>query len=269
MLLIGLGLGIVVFLTLFIVAQFVIPDDKKEKYYDYDWSTTWSELDKKARKGANCKPISIIHRKMGIVSPYIWIVPDSCEQGLPHTRSADVIAIPKSFPKERLQFTLEHEKIHLFQRMMPDSWRKFYRLKWNYEIYSEPPVGMPVELIKRRRANPDTADAPWACWRNRHWPVPVYKDQYSLSLSKATIKWYDASSSSIKDTPPDEWTFFFGPDVFQMEHPHEISAEFLAGPLKRIPDTDELVEELSDDASPALKYLDDAWRFDEMYPLLE
>jgi hypothetical protein len=268
MLLLGLGLGIIVFLTLFIIAQFVIPDKKDEKYFDYDWSSIWTPLDRKAREGADCRPISIIHRKLGKVSAYIWIVPDSCEQGLPHTRSHEVVAIPKSYPKARLEMTLEHEKIHLYQRLHPDSWRKFYKLKWKYELYTEPPVGIPASLIKNRRSNPDTADAPWVCWNKFYWPVPVYENEYKLSLKHATIKWYNSNDSSISTKPPEEWLLLFGSSVFQSEHPHEISAEYLAGPLARIPDTDELQEELDDDAPPAMKALDEAWRYDEMYPLI-
>jgi hypothetical protein len=152
--------------------------------------------------------------------------------------------------------------------MMPDSWRKFYRFKWQYEIYKEPPVGMPEHLIRKRRSNPDTADAPWACWRNRFWTVPVYNSETNLSLKHASVKWFNSSDLSISNKPPEEWIFFFGNTIHQTEHPHEISAEFLAGPLKRLPDCDDLVKELPENAAPALKFLDNAWRFDEMYPLI-
>ena len=269
MLLICLGFGIILFLILFIVAQFVrINELNADTFFDYDWSENWSEFDRKARVGANCKPITTIHRKMGEISPYIWIVPDSCEQGLPHTRAVDVIAIPKSFPKSRLASTIEHEKIHLYQRIMPDSWSKFYRFKWNYEIFKEPPVGMPQELKIMRRSNPDTAAAPWACWMKKFWSVPVYKNKYDLSLSKAKVMWWNQSNNTISSTPPDEWIVFFGNDVHQSEHPHEISAEFLAGPLKRIADSDVLEEELTDTSSRALRLLDDAWRYDQIFPLV-
>jgi hypothetical protein len=73
---------------------------------------------------------------------------------------------------------------------------------------------------------------------------------------------------SINDAPPDDWILFFGANVSQSEHPHEITAEFLAGPLKRMPECDDLVNELPVNASPALQILDDSWRFDEMYPLV-
>jgi hypothetical protein len=256
---------LIVVLILFISAQYIIPDKKvSEKYYNYDWSSKWTELDFKARMNADCKPIATIHRNMGRLSPLIWIVPDSCEQGLPHTRSVDVIAIPKSYPKERLASTLEHELIHLYQRIMPDSWSKFYKLKWHYEIYNEPPVGMPVELTKMIRANPDTASAPWCCWMNIYWPVPVYISKSNLSLSKAPIKWWNQSNNTISDTAPEEWKHFFGYEINQNEHPHEISAEFLSGPIKN---RDENFNSLSE-SNVALRLLNEAWDEDKMYPVV-
>jgi hypothetical protein len=261
----ALGFGFMIFIILYVVAQFVMPQ-QTDAFFDYDWSEVWTDLDKKARAGADCKPITTVHRKMGQISPYIWIVPDSCEQGLPHTRSTDVIAIPKSFPKSRLAVTIEHEKIHLYQRLAPDSWKKFYRIKWNYEIYKEPPVGMPQKLITMRRSNPDTAAAPWACWNKIHWSVPVYRSENDLSLSGAAVMWWNSSDSTINPHPPDTWTTFFGDDIHQNEHPHEMAAEFLSGPLKRIPDYDTLEEDLPDDASQAIRILDEAWRYDQISP---
>jgi len=226
-----------------------------ETYYDYDWSSSWSELDRRARLGADCKPLATIHRKFGKLSAWIYIVPDSCEQGLPHTRAVDVIAIPKSYPKDRLASTLDHEVVHLYQRLMPDSWAKFYKQKWNYDIYKESPVGMPEDLVKRKRANPDTALAPWCCWSNIYWPVSIYESD--LSLSKAPTKWWNQENNTISTNAPDSWSAFFGPDINQLEHPHEISAELLAGPLKA---------DLPNNASPAMILLKKAWNQDNMYP---
>lgn len=259
MLLVGLSVTIVIFLIILIAAQILIPTTKADAFSDFDWSSSWTDLDWKARAGANCKPISTIHRKMGAISPWIWVVPDSCEQGLPHTRSIDVIAIPKSYPKERLESTLEHEKIHLYQRAMPESWAKFYRIKWRYDIYTKPPAGIPNELVSMRRANPDTADAPWCCWMGKYWSVPVYENTYNLSLSKAHIKWWDQVTNIITRNPPDEWVTFFGPDVHQSEHPHEISAEFLSGPLLN---QDDAIQS----SSQAMNLLSYAWNEEEMIP---
>jgi hypothetical protein len=266
MLIIAVGISVILFISLFIIAQFVVPDKRTDRFYDYDWSESWSDLDKKARRGAVCQPITTIHRKLGQIGVHIWVVPDSCEQGLPHTRAIDVIAIPKNYPKQRLANTIEHEKIHLYQRLHPDSWRRFYRIKWRCEIYKQPPAGMSNELIEMRRSNPDTADAPWVCFMNVYWPVVVYASKTNLSLSRAQVKWWDQRDKSVNIIPPDEWTTFFGKNIHQYEHPHEISAEFICGPLQRLPDCDDLVEDLPGDAPQALRLLDEAWRYDEMFP---
>jgi hypothetical protein len=231
----------------------------KEPYFDYDWSVNWSKYDKAARIDADCKPIYKIHRKMGEQSLWIWTTPKTCEQGLPHTRGIDVIAIPDGYPQEHLPPLLDHEHVHILQRLMPDSWAKFYQLKWFYRIYSEPPVGMPKELIKFRRANPDTANEPYCCWKSRWWPVAVYKSEKSLSLSGAPVKWWDQETGKISTEPPEAWVAFFG-SVHQSEHPHEISAEYLSGPLRlgKRPET-----------MPAgMKVLADSWKEGAQFPII-
>jgi hypothetical protein len=203
-----------------------------DSFYNYDWSSGWSELDAEARKDADCTPIVKIQRKMGDLSTWIWTMPKSCEQGLPHTRAIDVIAIPENFPAEKLPVVLEHEKIHLLQRQMPDSWARFYKLAWDYDVYTAPPAGMPAELVELKRANPDTADSPWPCWRGHWWPVAVYPSRKNLSLSGAPIKWWNSQDGTIRISPPEDWIQFFGRGVHQNEHPHEIAAEYLSGPLR-------------------------------------
>jgi len=228
----------------------------KEPYFDYDWSKSWSKYDKEARKNADCKPIDKIHLKLGNVATWVWIMPKSCEQGLPHTRGIDVIAIPLNFPQELLPPLLEHERIHLLQRMMPDSWAKFYRQKWDYTIYKEAPFGMPSDLVKFKRGNPDTSDAPFACWKSRYWSVPVYSTE--LSLKDAKIKWWDQETGSVSDAAPDEWTKFFGSMTHQCEHPHELSAEFLSGPLR--------LGTKPTSSAEGIKRLYDNWVKDALFP---
>ena len=232
--------------------------ENKEAYFDYDWSHKWSIYDREARKNADCKPINKIHMKLGPVSTWVWIVPKSCEQGLPHTRGVDVVAIPENFPKDKLPPVLDHEHIHLLQRMMPESWAKFYRLKWDYTIYNDAPFGMPSELTRLRRANPDTADTPYVCWRSRYWSVAVYPAIDKLKLKDAVVKWWDEKTGLIRDTAPDEWFSFFGDHINQSEHPHELSAEFLSGPLRMGARPSEM--------SPGLKALGDAWKLNAFYP---
>jgi hypothetical protein len=259
----------VIFLILFIV--FIvwaatlppIPKSKSDIFLDYDWSESWSPLDKKARENADCKPTLKIHRKIGSTDAWIWIVPKTCEQGLPHTRSIDVVALPADYPTQRLPDLLEHERIHLLQRRMPDSWERFYRIIWDYDLYTKPPVGMPEYLIRLIRANPDTASKPWVCWRKRWWSVPVYLNENELSLSRAAIKWWDQEKNVVSKTAPDDWRTFFGLNINQGEHPHELTAEFLSGPLKK--------GALPDGASEALVRLRKAWDYnsDPQFPSVQ
>jgi len=254
---------IVVILTIAVVLLYsaikLVPKTNNNiEYFDYDWSDRWTELDRVAREGNDCKPVYKVQRMLGKMSSWIWMVPKTCEEGLPHTRGIDVIALPIDLPKSRVAQIVAHEKIHLLQRLNTSSWERFYRQKWNYEIYSQPPIGMPEDLIKRRRGNPDTADAPWCCWKKRWWPVAVYTNVSKPSLKGATIRWWDATTTSIRETPPEDWLQFFGNDVQQNEHPHEITAEFLSGPLYN--------NGLPVDPPPAMSLLKQSWVEDAHAP---
>ena len=252
-----LFVGLIVFIGLVYYAV-----NQTDAFYNYQgWSHIWTDLDKAARQGADCTPITKIHRKMGSLSVWIWTMPKSCEQGLPHTRAIDVIAIPENFPGNLLPSTLDHEKIHLLQRQMPDSWARFYKLAWEYDLYTQPPQGMPSELIELRRSNPDTADSPWCSWRSRWWSIPVYKARDELSLKSAPIKWWDQQTKTLRNTPPEEWVQFFGEEVHQNEHPHEIAAEYLAGPLRN--------GQLPYKAPDAMIRLRSSWTEESLYPSID
>jgi hypothetical protein len=193
-----------------------------------DWSEHWNELDYKAREGDNCNAISRDYTTLGTIDTWIWVMPTTCENGMPHTRGVDIIAMPENFSKTHMAKTLEHEKIHLLQKRNPDIWKQFYSKYWNYEIYNSPPSNMPDELIKMKRANPDTADEPYNCWLNNWWAVPVYKSVDNLNFRGSPVLWWDQSTNQIYNHPPKEWVDFFGTHVSQAEHPHEISAVYIA-----------------------------------------
>ena len=203
-----------------------------EHFDEYSiWSQKWTKLDFKAREDADCEPIKKEYKKLGTLNSWIWTMPISCENGMPHTRDFNVIAIPEGFPSERLAKTIEHEKIHLHQRLNPELWRAFYRNYWDYEIYDKPPPFMPSSLIDMKRANPDTNDAPFACWRKTWWSVPVYKNSENLKFRDCIVKWWNQETNKIYSNPPTEWISFFGSKVSQTEHPHEISAVYIANLL--------------------------------------
>ena len=244
--------------VLFYTAFSNIPKIKQVEYFDYDWSDKWTALDKVARKGQDCKPGIKIHRKLGHVSAWIWMMPRSCEEGLPHTRGIDVVALPSDMDPRRFEHILDHEKIHLLQRMYPDSWAKFYRQLWDYEIYNKPPVGMDPKLVEMARGNPDTADQPWCCWRKRWWSVPVYVSRDKPTIRNTRIKWWNQDDRKTYDSAPDEWVAFFGSQIHQGDHPHEISAELLSGPLMN--------GAIPPDAPPAYIVLRRNWVEDFDYP---
>lgn len=199
-----------------------------DKPINTDWSKYWNVMDHKARKNEDCNPISKDYTKLGTIDTWIWVMPTNCENGMPHTRGIDIIAMPENFSKTLMAKTLEHEKIHLLQKRNPDKWKQFYSKYWNYEIYHVPPSGMPKELIEMKRANPDTAEEPYNCWKNNWWAIPVYKSVDNLNFRSSPVLWWDQSIDQIYNHPPKEWVDFFGTHVAQAEHPHEISAVYIA-----------------------------------------
>jgi hypothetical protein len=93
--------------------------------------------------------------------------------------------------------------------------------------------------------------------------VPVYLNEHQLSLSKAAIRWWDQEKNVVDKTAPDDWRAFFGLDIHQGEHPHELTAEFLSGPLKK--------GLLPEHASEALVRLRKAWDYktDPQFPSIQ
>ena len=195
---------------------------------DTNWSNYWNELDFKARKGANCTPITKDYTRLGTMDSWILTMPPSCENNMPHTRAENVIAMPKGFSKDKWEKTIEHEKIHLNQRKDFNNWKKFYKLHWNYDVYENPPEDMPNILVKMKRANPDTCFAPYACWNNNWWSVPVYKSLSNLNFQSCPNKWWNQAENKIYNHPPSDWIDFFSYNVSQSEHPNEISAVYIS-----------------------------------------
>lgn len=207
---------------------------RTEEMVSTDWSSDWTDLDFKARENRDCKPIKKIYENLNSIESWIYTVPSSCENGLPHTRNHNVIALPNDLSLMEIPSVLRHEKIHLNQRLYKNKWREFYRKYWNYEIFVKPHDKMPNELITMKRANPDTNDAPFARWNNKWWSVPVYKSSDDLEFRNCVLKWWNEETNELKSDPPKEWIDFFGPvdpiftHISAIEHPHEISATYLS-----------------------------------------
>lgn len=184
--------------------------------------------DSEARVGNQCNILDVI-KDAELEGAVIELVDETCEDGLPHTVDADRIRMTRSvWNGKRREDILRHERIHLLQRRDLLAWYQFYKAKWGYTDFTRvPPVGAPATNV---RSNPDTADSPWVCWGNRYWFVPVYRDPKNPRIRDAETRVWDARLAVWSD-PPREWVSFFceeGRCPYQLEHPHEISAEILS-----------------------------------------
>ena len=160
----------------------------------------------------------------------VEIVNESCKEGLPHTTGPRTIRmIRRDWDGPRRDAILAHERVHLAQKSHSAAeWRAFYERTWGYKCYASPPAGVPAELVARLRPNPDTSDSPWAIWRDRWLFFPAFGDEGSLRGAEVIV--WDLENHRQVATP-DAWRSLFcgaGDCPHQYEHPHEISAEWLA-----------------------------------------
>ncbi len=172
-----------------------------------------------------CSPVRIIETEDGIIE----IVDPACQEGLPHTSDSNTIRMTESaYADSRSATTLKHERVHLDQKRNPAVWYEFYRRFWEYDVRQEPPYGIPKEYVKQLRPNPDTADKPWAVWRNRWVFFPTYGP--NTTLRKADVRVWDLNTERFTSPPP-EWRAMFcvsNTCPHQYEHPHELAAEYIA-----------------------------------------
>jgi hypothetical protein len=159
----------------------------------------------------------------------IEIVDPACKEGLPHTTDQHTIRMTEDIhsgpDRDRI---LVHERVHLDQRRHPAIWRDFYKRAWSYTLLTEPPAEL-RKYVNDYRPNPDTADSPWAVWRDRYVFFPMRGRDGGLR--NAEVKIWDLETHAFV-TLPATWRDMFCATsdkcVHQYEHPHEIAAEYIA-----------------------------------------
>jgi hypothetical protein len=165
----------------------------------------------------------------------IQIVADDCKEGLPHTTDAHTVRmIADVWSSAQRDSILRHERIHLAQKRDVQVWYAFYARHWNYTCSATPPPELPANLRVRLRPNPDTADAPWAVWRDRWLFFPAFTAARTLRGAEVIV--FDLQDRAVCDPPP-EWRAAFCDDAtgrcpHQYEHPHEIAAEWATHPSR-------------------------------------
>ena len=159
----------------------------------------------------------------------VEIVNAGCKEGLPHTTGPHTVRMTREdWEGPRRDDILRHEVVHLKQRRGAE-WRDFYKSQWGYTCSASPPDGVPTDFVARLRPNPDTAAHPWATWRDRWLFFPVFTEDGSLRGAEVIV-WDLENHRQV--SIPDEWKAeFCGARgcPHQYEHPHEISAEWIAG----------------------------------------
>ena len=159
----------------------------------------------------------------------VEIVDDRCKEGLPHTTGPDTIRmIQRVWEGPRRDAVLTHERVHLAQRRDGSAWADFYARGWGYVCQRRAPADIPADFVARLRPNPDTADAPWAIWRDRYVFFPAFTGDGSLRGAEVIV--WDLENHRQVGIP-ETWKAEFcgsGACPHQYEHPHEISAEWLS-----------------------------------------
>lgn len=176
----------------------------------------------------------------------IWILPlsYSADGGMPHTRGIKYICVPGSFFEvdHGNSITLKHELIHLHQKMDKLKWNKIYKI-WDWEMWEG---RLPEKYEAIRRINPDTewGDGPLYVLKKLWVPFCVFREVDRPNVRNTIVWYYNVKSgmvwksTGILDLPPEIGEDPAWNDVrinmAMREHPHEMSAWFLASPEKYV-----------------------------------
>jgi hypothetical protein len=206
-------------------APLLSEEDEDDNPLDLPWIASWSPLNRAARANNSCRPLRV---EKGPEGTTLVTVPSSCESGMAHTQEGDRIILPESIDPRYRDDTIKHELVHIRQRRDPEAWIAFYKSAWGFTFHTEI-RGLPRDIARRLRANPDTWSSEHPCWKKRYWPLAIYDDPKSPRLRAASTVWWDGKEQRLIDQEePPGWQFFFGKQ-HQNEHPHELAACMIAG----------------------------------------
>jgi hypothetical protein len=205
--------------------------DKAESIDSYVKACTDSEVNARARIFCQYVPwndqsLASTAQANASKVPVVILSP-SAEGGMPHTRPPNIICLPAYFPESRLKETIEHELVHIDQRLNPAEWRAHLAEKgWYPASNSE----IPEEWLRRTRINPDTFAARFWAWENRHIPLPLYEREDKPSLREISVRWWDKREQRLNSSPPTSFTQKYGSlGASSVEHPYELYAYHIDG----------------------------------------
>jgi hypothetical protein len=201
---------------------------RAEAIDNYRQQVETSLLNRLARATAKYLP-SLQAVKIGITpsdnwpnGQVIWMDPDS-DNGLPHTRPPNYICIPSTLTGDELTKILEHERVHISQRLNPDSWKTAME-KWSMTPWTGT---IPPEIFQNRRLNPDLLLSPTFQWKNEWVPLAIFSSISAPVLDEVDIVWWHTSTKTLHREAPPGWKDFFGTVDGGHEHPYELAAYFI------------------------------------------
>lgn len=160
---------------------------------------------------------------------FVILMNITAENGMPHTRSTDVICLPHSIVANTPSFlnTIEHELWHIHQKKYNAQWEVFFTKHWHFKKWGGK---LPDVLEDKIRFNPDTVDAPLWVWNDTWVPIPIFTNITSPTLSDTDVWFYNIDSHRVRKEVPPNMLSFFSDNLPKIayEHPREISAYLLS-----------------------------------------
>lgn len=153
----------------------------------------------------------------------LWMDPIA-DEGLPHTRPPFYVCLPATLRGDALNQTLEHERIHISQRMYPLKWQDAFLSAWSMKPWAGT---LPSVIQERMRLNPDLLNIPHYIWNNEWVPFSMFESMKPTSLKEARVVWWNDKTRSLHREPPPGWKAFFG-SIPAGEHPYELAAYMLS-----------------------------------------
>jgi hypothetical protein len=156
----------------------------------------------------------------------VIIMNPSADAGLPHTRAPNLICIPAMYPQQKLYDTLQHEMIHVHQRLEPEVWaERLVKEGWSPVSEWEAVRRIPQEHLRRVRLNPDTLACRFQAWEGRYVPLPLFVREDKPSLQETVVRWYDLEDEVMRHDPPITFIKRYGQvEKSAQEHPFELWA---------------------------------------------
>lgn len=167
--------------------------------------------------------ISAINMLPPIKKALIILLDESADNGLPHTRSNNIVCLPEKIlklPVKQLQEIIFHEFVHIYQRENPIDIESFYNNGWKY-------IKSTMDTVEGDRINPDAMDIYTVNIDGELWMVrPRFLRNDAAKLTDIRMTYYNLKTGAVTVIMPAVIKQFFGDTISQsaFEHPNEMMA---------------------------------------------